>query len=219
MVSLTREQIASVAGIALAATFSFFPFAGLFERLGNRFALSNHVLSMILMLTITGFLALVAFGIQKRPLTFFGIRRIGWRDLGAMFLAIFYTVSVILLAKLLVEHFSTPEPGETGEAEHIPLALGLTMAAVAGITEEFIYRGFVIEELGELVGNRWLAGAFSVLAFGLSHHVNGYGWSIELLYPTLAGLVITVLYLWRRNLLVCTLMHFGVDALQYWRAS
>jgi membrane protease YdiL (CAAX protease family) len=51
-----------------------------------------------------------------------------------------------------------------------------------------------------------------VPAFGLAH---GYtvGWSLALLYPGLIGLVITLLYFRRRNLLICILMHTSFDVL------
>jgi membrane protease YdiL (CAAX protease family) len=219
MISLPRQQIASVAGIVLAVTFPFFPFAGLFERLQDRFGVSSQVLSMILVLTITTTLALVAFGVQKRSVSFFHIRGFGWRDLGEMFIALIYAYGLVLVATRLVEHFAAGKSSGPGEAEEIPLALGLTMAVVAGIAEEFIYRGFIIEELGELVGNRRLAGAFSIVAFDLAHYSSGYGWSITLLYPGLVGLVITVLYFRRGNLLICVLMHVLIDALHYWGAA
>jgi uncharacterized protein len=216
------KQIASIAGLTLAVTFSFFPIPALFDRLQDRFDVSGHVLSMILMLSITAVLALLAFAVQKRPLSFFGLRGFGWRDLGAMFVAVFYAYGLLLAATAVIGLFAAPKSGGTDaadEAEHIPLALGLTAAVVAGITEEFIYRGFVIEELGELIQNRPLAGALSVAVFTLAHHVTSYGWSINLIYPAVFGSVITLLYFWRRNLPICILMHAAIDALQAWRAS
>jgi membrane protease YdiL (CAAX protease family) len=75
-----------------------------------------------------------------------------------------------------------------------------------------MYRGFLIEELGELLRNRWIAGVFSVLAFGLAHGYT-FGWSLALLNPGLFGLVITLLYFRRSNLPIGILAHIGFDAL------
>jgi membrane protease YdiL (CAAX protease family) len=67
------------------------------------------------------------------------------------------------------------------------------IAATAGVFEEFIYRRFIIEELGELIRSRRLAAAVAVVFFA-SVHYGDRGWSLELIYPGLIGAVITVLY-------------------------
>jgi membrane protease YdiL (CAAX protease family) len=86
------------------------------------------------------------------------------------------------------------------------------LAVSAGVCEEFVYRGFLIEELGLLIGNRRFAAVIAMLSFALIHH-NGLGWSFRLIYPGLIGAVITALYLSRRNLPVCMLLHTALDSL------
>jgi membrane protease YdiL (CAAX protease family) len=209
MLSATGKQTASIAGIALAVTwpviFSHRPFASLAELVEDRFPELGHtVLSWVLILAIVAILAFLAFG------------GVGWRDLGAMLVAWMETYALIIIARVLVEHFTAPassQADDAGDSNRLPLAVGLAGAIVAGVAEEFIYRGFLIGEVGELLGNRWLTGAFSVLAFTFAHVYSvGFGWSMELLYPALAGSVLTFLYFWRRNLLICMLMHAGIDA-------
>ena len=78
--------------------------------------------------------------------------------------------------------------------------------------EEFIYRGFVLKELGELIRSRRVAAAISVVLFALAHYVNN-GWSADMIDPFLAGAVITVLYFTRRNLIICMLLHATIDSL------
>ena len=68
-----------------------------------------------------------------------------------MFVAMFWAVALIFIATPLVEHFDASASSAATDADDIPLALGLTSAVVAGISEEFMYRGFLIEELGELL--------------------------------------------------------------------
>jgi membrane protease YdiL (CAAX protease family) len=41
------------------------------------------------------------------------------------------------------------------------------LLAFSGVLEEFIYRGFIIEELGELIGSRRTSAVVSVLFFAL----------------------------------------------------
>jgi len=94
----------------------------------------------------------------------------------------------------------------------VPLGLRIVVVLTAAICEEFIYRGFGIEELAYLTGRRWLAGLLSLILFTVSH-AGLYGISAALIIPGLVGAVLTGLYLWRRNLLSCMLMHAIMDGI------
>lgn len=94
----------------------------------------------------------------------------------------------------------------------VPLGLRIALVLTAAICEEFMYRGYGIEELTYLTGNRWLAGFLSWLVFTVSH-VGLYGVSRALIIPALVGAVLTALYLWRRNLPACMLMHALMDGI------
>jgi membrane protease YdiL (CAAX protease family) len=158
-------------------------------------------------------LGAIAFGINKRPVEFFQIRGIGWSDIGAALLAFVAVLALLALAKPVVNHFGdfgTASPAD--DYVDSPLWFGLLTAVTAGVFEEFIYRGFVIEELGELIRSRQVAAVVSVVFFAAAHYLS-YGWTPELIYPGLAGAVITVLYFSRRNLLICMLLHATIDSL------
>ncbi len=73
-----------------------------------------------------------------------------------------------------------------------------------------MYRAFAIEEINGLTGSWWLAGFLSWAAFTLGH-IDRYGWTPALLIPAIAGGMLTLLYLWRRNLPLCMVMHFLLD--------
>ncbi|HEY1756666.1 MAG TPA: hypothetical protein VGG72_14930 [Bryobacteraceae bacterium] len=103
-------------------------------------------MAIVVKLFVVGALALLAFGIQKRRLSFFGIRCFGWQDFGAMFLAMFWAVSLVFIATPVVQHFSASASSAATDADDIPFGLGLGGAIVAGISEEFMYRGFLIEK-------------------------------------------------------------------------
>jgi membrane protease YdiL (CAAX protease family) len=139
-----------------------------------------------------------------------------------MLLALAVIVFVVVLAILAIDHFAGSEPpasvsesssiSESGDSlREAPLWLALVIAAVAGISEEFVYRGYVIEEMGELIHSRRIAAGIATLFFGLMHVVT-FGWSLQLIYPGLIGAVITVLYLQRRNLPLCMLLHALLDS-------
>jgi membrane protease YdiL (CAAX protease family) len=52
----------------------------------------------------------------------------------------------------------------------------------------------------------------SLILFTVAHS-GLYGFSAALILPGIAGAMITLLYLWRRNLPVCMLMHGIIDAI------
>ncbi len=101
---------------------------------------------------------------------------------------------------------------ELQEIAAVSVSLRVAVVATAGICEEFIYRSFAIEELTFLTGKRWLSAALAGVFFTVAH-VRLYDLSGALIVPGTLGAVLTALYLWRRNLASCALMHSTVDAM------
>ncbi len=86
--------------------------------------------------------------------------------------------------------------------------LALAIIIVAG-GEEWLYRGFAIPVLEQLTGNIWLAGAISLLAFGLAHlPLWGFGVSLTTL---VGGAIFTLLFIWRRDATSLMLAHVATD--------
>lgn len=155
-------------------------------------------------------LALIAFGTLRRRSSWFGIGWFGWRDLLAMVAAL---AGLFLLAGAVRWCFSFPSsPEDLLRLGAVPLSLRAVLVLTAGITEEFMYRGFALEELAALIGKRRLAALVSMVCFTVAHSVR-VGLSPTLLLVGCAGAVLTILYLWRRNLPVCMLMHVIVDGI------
>jgi len=155
-------------------------------------------------------LAAIAFLLQRHRPSHFGLRGFGWRDLGCMLLALGVMFAVVgFLSRFTARPTAIPSPRQLAA---LPLFPRVVLVLTAGCCEEFLYRGFLIEELRDLTGSRALAAAVSVVAFALAHG-GRYGLSSALLIPGSIGLIITLLYLWRRNLPLCMLMHATVDAL------
>jgi uncharacterized protein len=155
-------------------------------------------------------LALIAFRTLRRRPSWFGIGMFGWRDVLAMVAAL---AGLFLLAGALRWYFSIPSSREyLRKLGAIPLSLRALLVLTAGITEEFMYRGFALEELAALIGKRRLAALVSMVCFTAAHSVR-VGLSPALLLVGCAGAVLTILYLWRRNLPVCMLMHVIVDGI------
>jgi CAAX protease family protein len=145
----------------------------------------------------------MAFAIQRRKPAEFGIRIPAWRDvLAAVAGAIFAFVLTAPVTRIV----AMPSSLTFDSINSIPLTVRIALVATAGICEEFMFRGFAIEELAFLLGRRWLAGLFSLVVFTLGH-VGLYGMTAGLVIPGIIGAVVTALYLWRRNLPACMLMH------------
>lgn len=78
----------------------------------------------------------------------------------------------------------------------------------AGLAEEIFYRGYAIERLQSLTGNRWIAIAVPLVMFAIFHYRQGSG---GVLIALLTGAVMTAVYLRTRNLWVNIITHFLVD--------
>lgn len=105
-----------------------------------------------------------------------------------------------------------PSVSDLEEIAAVPVSLRAGLVLTAGICEEFIYRSFAIEELTFLTSKRWLAAVITWFVFTVSHERPGE-LSPALFIPGIIGAALTVLYLWRRNLASCAIMHTIVDAL------
>lgn len=154
-------------------------------------------------------LCVIVFRAQGRPLWEVGIRAVGCRDILA---AISGAIIGVVLSGVVCRIVAIqPSMNDLKEIAAVPMSLRAALVLTAGICEEFIYRGFAIEALTFLKSNRWLSALVSWAFFTVSHALPNRV-SIALLVPGTLGAVLTALYLWRRNLASCALMHAIVDA-------
>ena len=87
----------------------------------------------------------------------------------------------------------------------------LLLAATAGIAEEIIFRSVLITELEAATGLKWLAALISLLVFAAAH-AGGWG-PTQVIFAAVPGLVLTLFFLWKRDLWICIIAHFLTDAL------
>jgi membrane protease YdiL (CAAX protease family) len=86
--------------------------------------------------------------------------------------------------------------------------LFLTIVIVGG-GEEWLYRGYAIERLQALIGDIWLAGLVSLVAFGLAHlPLWGIGPSLTTIF---SGGILTALYIWQRDISFLIMAHVATD--------
>jgi membrane protease YdiL (CAAX protease family) len=156
-------------------------------------------------------LILIKYG-EGRPFTSVGFSPITIKEgLLAMCIGIVLSISVPLLTLLASQLLPSATDGSildaTVQNSWQMLLLGVL---TAGITEEIIFRGYLIERLDELTGRPFIAVGVSVLAFTLPHILN---WNITHVVGVVLplGLILTWLYLWKRNIIFNMIVHIVID--------
>jgi membrane protease YdiL (CAAX protease family) len=151
---------------------------------------------------------------EKRPLSSIGLVRGGWKDVllglatGAVTVAGF-----VVLYLYIVPALQTADAGAINEVQSYPLWLQLAICARAAAFEETLYRGLAIERMTELLRVRWLAALISLIVFTW-RHLGSWGY-LHLVVAGFGGVMLTALYLWRRNLVSNMIAHFVMDAVGF----
>jgi membrane protease YdiL (CAAX protease family) len=89
-----------------------------------------------------------------------------------------------------------------------PAWFRLFVGATSGIVEETLYRGYAVERLAVLSGRVWLGALIAIVAFGLAH-IPFWGVGFSLVADLPYGMLLVLLYLWRRDLFANILAHSG----------
>jgi membrane protease YdiL (CAAX protease family) len=149
--------------------------------------------------------------VERRPLRSIGLKRPTWRTFASgAGAAIVVVIGMGLLLQLLFMklhiQYNTDAVHKLGA---LPFGLKVAMVTRAAFVEEILFRGYGIERLAELTGSRWLAGAITLALFAYAH-ISFWGWT-QIIIAGAAGLVLTLLYLWRRDLGSNIVAHWLVD--------
>jgi membrane protease YdiL (CAAX protease family) len=141
--------------------------------------------------------------------------RNGWRDilLGILlFVPIFYGVDY--LDRFLQSiGFSTPQsqqPSFTSPSGGAGYLLAFIMVIVVAITEETIFRGYLILRFKSIWVRMGTAAVLSSVIFSLGH---GYEGTSGVIAIGAMGLVLALIYIWRRSLVAPMVIHFLQDFL------
>lgn len=110
--------------------------------------------------------------------------------------------------KLLTD---APAPSSIEQLRKFPAWVLVPAWITGSISEEVLFRSYAIERLTALIGNRWLAGLITVVAFTVLH-LFGWDWIHVLTLVLPAGTLLTLFYLWRRNLALNVMSHAIMNA-------
>ena len=143
---------------------------------------------------------------ERLPFRSLGIGRatikssLGW---GAIIAIVCLVLAAVIVA---LTHYNG---GDSGAAlAKLPLWLVTMIVLRAGVLEELFYRGYAIERLEAVGLNRFWAGSIPLLIFGVAHWTGGWA---NIVIALMLGAVLTLFYLWRRDLVANMIGHFAVD--------
>lgn len=136
-----------------------------------------------------------------------------WREVGvgvALFVPLYLAVGLLgtLLQQAGLSAMETPPaylvPKGPGE-----YALAVVFLLVVSVSEESIFRGYLLLRLGALTGNVTAAVLLSALIFSLGH---GYQGGAGVIAVGALGVLYALIYLWRGSLLAPMTLHFLQNA-------
>jgi uncharacterized protein len=152
--------------------------------------------------------------VERRPLSSLGYRKPGAWDIVLGVLAaivMFMGIGMIIMFVLPKMHMSLEHQLKGLYAT--PLWFRLLTVTRAAFVEETVFRGYGFERLTELTGSRALA-AFVTWALFTMAHLASWGWA-QVIVAAFGGLVLTALYVWRRNLWANILAHWITDGVGF----
>lgn len=190
---------------------------------GNFFILETILISTFLMAWIGGpgylaglFAALLTLWSTRWDWSYFGLGKVKWAS--SILPALGYVMLIILFNDFLIEPLVELMTGESIILESFDglrenflnlLMMLVIMWVVAAFGEEFFYRGYVMNRLAHIMGNKkisWLIAAIlSSVIFGITHSYQGISGMITT--GTVALFLALAFYRNKNNLLLGMLVH------------
>jgi uncharacterized protein len=105
---------------------------------------------------------------------------------------------------------SSPAPNLVPSPDPIDLLLAMVLVGVVAVSEEIIFRGYLLLRLSHLMRGLGGAALLSAAIFSIGH---GYEGAAGVVTVGVIGLMLVLVYLWRRSLVAPIVMHFLLDFL------
>jgi membrane protease YdiL (CAAX protease family) len=149
--------------------------------------------------------------VEKRTIISIGWKKLtikmvlGAIGLGLVLFVVFGMANVIIQALGLELN---QEIAEMISGKSIPVLFLLVLRAA--VVAEVLYRAYAFERINELTKSKWIAGLVPLIMFMLVHLSWGIG---HLLFIFVAGGLLTLMYISKRNLALNIIAHFTVDVI------
>ena len=152
--------------------------------------------------------------IEKKSLQSIGFGKFRWRHLWFGILTyIIVTVAMIISGILLEANGLQPVRSLQAVLQTYRFSTLFGLFLTGTILEEIFYRGYLIDRLGVLLGQPWLAGLVSWLAFTLVHlKFFGIGPTIDI---SILSAALVMLFLKEKSIWPCIVTHGINNALSY----
>jgi len=175
---------------------------------GESPGLGIQVALQLLYCGLAAFIVWFVLRVEHLPLRSIGFRRPSWS-------AVLGAVLVALAALYLLPIVTTPLVNALGDGgletgvqrlAAVPAWFRVLLAVTGAAVEETLYRGYAVERLTMLTGRAWLGGAIATIGFALAH-IPWWGLGFALAADLPFGILMTLFYLWKRNLPANILAH------------
>jgi membrane protease YdiL (CAAX protease family) len=202
----------SIVGLFLTIGIASLPLGAWGEQLRVFGPLLGHE---VLWWLAVALLILYVLRVERRPLSSIGFRGLGFADvLIAVLAGILMIIGTRLIFSEVVLRFHLQiNVHEFNIWMSDPFWYRFILVLRAAVAEEILVRAYPLERLIELTDSRLLAGTLSWAAFTVLHvRTWGPGYLIT---AGFYGLILTLLYLWRRNVCSNIIAHWILDAAVY----
>ena len=202
-----QRTVLTVIGLLVTLGFATIPISKFFDEFAS---VRNMIGYELIWWTLVTLVLLFVRYLERRPLTSIGFRKPGiWNILIGIASGLVILAGLVFIYYVVFPALHVSEDQQMSQLVATPYWWRFITVVRAAVAEEIFFRGYAIERLQELTGSVKFAGAFSCIVFAVEH-VGFWNWS-HILIAGFAGIILTVLYIWRRNLWVNMIAHFVVD--------
>lgn len=209
-VQLKREPppAATLVGLAVALFFPLLTNLGVTHVLGLTPSFALIASGLIIHWATFALLLIIVLRWEREPL-----RSIGWRSprWSTLALGIVAGIIIAIVSGLIAQGLRLRSDKHfVGFLQSLPLMVRVILVITAGVYEETLYRGYAIERLSRYFGGKWVAAVITVALFTCAH-ASAVGAS-QLAPIAIVAALVTLLYLWQRDLLLNMVAHATIDA-------
>src|SRR5262245_40128083 len=138
---------------------------------GDSPGLRIEIVSQLIYCAMAGAVVLGVVYWEHLPLESIGMRRPEWSTVASAALVV---IAGLVLQTFIIGRVAKSVGGPELEAglqqlSRVPVWFRVFIGITGGIVEETLYRGYAMERLATLTGNRWLGAAIALMVFTLAH--------------------------------------------------
>jgi membrane protease YdiL (CAAX protease family) len=159
-------------------------------------------------LAMVGLIAWVVLKVEKRPLQSIGLHHRHWaKSLGWSLLVATACLGAAIILIVMMQALGV-QYGDEKAFAGLSLWTVTLVTVRAGIAEEFMMRGYLLQRIEEWTGSTWMAVLLTWVPFALLHFPQGVP---GVIISFVLGGILTAFYVWKRDLKSNIVAHFLVD--------